>query len=179
MTTPTLFKVLDPRSALGRMRRGHIYTFAHAVGQAFTPGEPAEDVRQRLQKAGFSGTELLDRLKDDEVFDFARRVGFEFPREESSGSLLSRLKEIGYSGLEVQQRIGWAAPEPPEVLAKELARAEQARTQIEAKAIDDMQMPDLRKACKARGLKQSPKDKRRDLIAKLKAADAPAEQSAA
>ena len=32
---------------------------------------------------------------------------------------------------------------------------------------DDMDMSDLRKAVKARGLKQSPKDKRQDLIAKL------------
>lgn len=173
MATPTLFKVLDPRSPLGRMRRGHIYTFASAMGQPFTAGEPAEDVRQRLQKAGFSGTELLDRLRGDEVFDFARRVGFEFPREESTASLLARMKEYGYSGLEVAQKVGWAAPEDPKVLAKEMQQAEKARAEVEAKPFETMSMPDLRKACKAMGLKQSPRDKATDLVERLKAAAAP------
>lgn len=109
LTAPKLYKVLDPRDPLAKMRRRQVYAFAKRFKIPFTPGEPAEDVRHRIKAAGFTGTEV---------------------------------DEIEPAPLAVEN------PEQPADYTV-------------------MKMPELRRLCKQRGIAQSNRDKRPDLIGKL------------
>ena len=57
-----LYKVLDPRSPLGKMRRRQLQTVCETRKIQFSPDEGAEVLRQRLQQAGITGSEpgMLD-----------------------------------------------------------------------------------------------------------------------
>lgn len=52
-------EILIQRQPLARLRRRELYAFAKHFNVAYTPGEPAETLRQRLLQAGFTGQEPI------------------------------------------------------------------------------------------------------------------------
>lgn len=119
---PELRKVHDPRSPLAKMRRIDVYTFASHYKVPFTPGEPAEDVRDKISRAGYTGAEPVP----------------------------ADVERIGCALIDDGDKK--AIEEGREKLGKDYA---------------SMKFQDLRKEAKRRGMKQSPKDKKTDLVRKL------------
>lgn len=141
-----LNKIDDPRSNLQKARRRTLVEFAHSKGMTdITEQMPAEKIREKLQERGFS-------------------------------QIPARHYPLGHAGRHEVPPIGprqqpQAAPAPTGLNASELEEFRQWQQQRKAPtgSIDSMNIGDLRKACKAKGIPMVRTDNIKSLREKLKA----------
>lgn len=150
----TLQNIEDPRTPLGKMRRRELYRFADHYNIPYDRDAPAQTMMKLIRERGFSGAEPVPERSGYEVMSMpelraeASKLGFPQGPETTREDLVAMLEG-----------------KPPGKLPTEIVESP------EAPGYEAMKMPQLRKLVKARGLKQTVKTKRTELIALLEADD--------
>lgn len=147
-----LNKIEDPRDNLERAHRGELVAYAQANGQTdITEDMPAKDIREKLRARGLTRIQI-QKIPIGHIGRHEVR-----PLHDAKGKPLPSPAAPQLSPAELAQFREWQKQQA------------QQQPQEQASDVATMDMAELRKACKAKGIALSRKDNKQTLVEKLTA----------